>query len=167
MYVVGAAFAMTQAADPGGMCRHGRCILESDGTLDIKRSNDTSKDTTAGTAKSSPFMNMTQLETHQLVDAFSNSNAILQLKNLTNNSSSLSEHVPEPQLDSAGQIMLDPESSRLNCPCNCTYVSAACCLSKAVWEDRSLQVHMAAPSANLTVACDESTGTWLHNTTGL
>ena len=48
------------------------------------------------------------------------------------------------------------------CPCNCTYVSHACCLSPdgIVFEDRGQKVHTAIQPPNGTVCCDGATGNW-------
>ena len=57
----------------------------------------------------------------------------------------------------------------LYCPCNCTYTSAACCLSQTgiVWEDPSKQIVMAPMPNNATVCCDSNNGRWvLKSTTG-
>ena len=60
------------------------------------------------------------------------------------------------------------QSAPLNCPCNCTYVSAACCLSGSgiVYEDPSMQIHMDPLPANATVCCNERTGHWLWRSSG-
>ena len=155
IYVAGAAFAKSLARGRRGTCFNRRCLLESDGTLDITAPTTASGDGSAGSADFTPFANMTSLEIEELVDAFQNwtgstdlsDNFTSSLKGHTSlgsgnvsspivpNPSGPYEPVPVPQIDSAGQILPDPGSSKLNCPCNCTYVSAACCLSKTVWED--------------------------------
>ena len=54
----------------------------------------------------------------------------------------------------------------LYCPCNCTYVSAACCLSPIVYEDPSLQIPMDPLPANSSVCCDPNSGLFLPKPSG-
>ena len=56
----------------------------------------------------------------------------------------------------------DPLAPELTCPCNCTYVSHACCLSQTriVWEDPAEKVDTTVQAPNGTVCCDASTGDW-------
>ena len=61
---------------------------------------------------------------------------------------------------------LDQPAPILNCPCNCTYVSAACCLSRFVWEDPSMQIKMDPLPANSSVCCDSNTGRWEPKSSG-
>ena len=184
---------MAQAKGRGGICLKGRCLLESDGTLDITAPANTSDVDPAESAAFSPFKNMTESEIEDLVEEFQNSNdsssmSYASVSALGNNSVSLAngtsidlgdasapsnssdsspyDIVPVPELDSAGHILPDEGSSILNCPCNCTYVSAACCLSSIVWEDASQQIQMGPLPANATVRCDASTGGWVPNVSG-
>ena len=60
----------------------------------------------------------------------------------------------------------DQSSPILYCPCNCTYVSAACCLSHIVYEDPSMQILMDPPPANSSVCCDPNSGLWLPKPSG-
>lgn len=50
----------------------------------------------------------------------------------------------------------------LTCPCNCTYVSQACCLSRSgmVWEAPSLKIDTVVQAPNGSVCCDTMTGDW-------
>ena len=56
----------------------------------------------------------------------------------------------------------NPISSEFTCPCNCTYISRACCLSqtKIVWEDPSEKINTVLQAPNATVCCDATTGKW-------
>lgn len=51
------------------------------------------------------------------------------------------------------------------CPCNCTYVSPACCLSSRglVWEDPSEKLAMTVQAPNGSVCCDETSGLWRNS----
>lgn len=51
------------------------------------------------------------------------------------------------------------------CPCNCTYVSPACCLSGngIVWEDQSEKLPMTVQAPNGSTCCDETTGKWRNS----
>lgn len=53
------------------------------------------------------------------------------------------------------------------CPCNCTYVSPACCLlgSGLVWEDVAEKLPMTVQAPNGSVCCDETTGKWRNSST--
>ena len=48
------------------------------------------------------------------------------------------------------------------CPCNCTYVSHDCCLSrtKMVWAEQSKKLNITVQAPNSTVCCDSRTGQW-------
>ena len=52
--------------------------------------------------------------------------------------------------------------SALECPCNCTYVSPACCLSTdgVVFEDATEKSDVGVRAPNGTVCCDGMTGDW-------
>ena len=58
--------------------------------------------------------------------------------------------------------ILNPVAPQLTCPCNCTYVSHACCLtqSRIVWEDPAEKVNTSIQPPNGTVCCDTDTGRW-------
>lgn len=47
------------------------------------------------------------------------------------------------------------------CICNCTYVSAACCLSDTVHEEATKQLEMEPLPENSPVCCDPNTGFWM------
>lgn len=51
----------------------------------------------------------------------------------------------------------------LECPCNCTYVSPACCLSVngVVFEDASEKSEVGVRAPNASVCCDGVTGGWV------
>lgn len=186
--VAGAAIARTLTQSRGATCTTGRCLLESDGTLDIAAPSNTSAGGPADTADFNPFTNMTNLDMGGLVDAFENamtSNSSTASDNYTrrpggdmssdlgntstptgSKSSDLYEPSPVAQLDSAVYINPDPGSSLLNCPCNCTYVSAACCLSNTVWDDPSFRIQMAPLPANAVVTCDTNSGKWVPKLKG-
>ena len=54
----------------------------------------------------------------------------------------------------------------LVCPCNCTYVSKACCLSPAgkVYEDLAMRIDTVVQAPNGSVCCDHQTGNWTNAT---
>ena len=56
----------------------------------------------------------------------------------------------------------------LTCPCNCTYVSASCCLSDSgiVYESPSLQVHVAPIPDDDPICCDARSGMFLWRASG-
>lgn len=58
------------------------------------------------------------------------------------------------------------ELSGMTCPCNCTYVSEACCLSTTgvVFEDLSKKVNTTLQAPNNSVCCDHQTGQWANTT---
>lgn len=64
------------------------------------------------------------------------------------------------------EILAVPDRSypglALECPCNCTYVSPACCLSTdgVVFEDPSEKSPLGVQAPNRSVCCDEMTGGW-------
>ena len=53
----------------------------------------------------------------------------------------------------------------LSCPCNCTYVSKACCLSstKLIWEDAMEKIDTVVQAPNGRVCCDTNTGNWTRS----
>lgn len=55
-----------------------------------------------------------------------------------------------------------PSITDLACPCNCTYVSKACCLSLTgrVYEDPVLRTDTIVQAPNSSVCCDHQTGNW-------
>ena len=56
--------------------------------------------------------------------------------------------------------------SGMTCPCNCTYVSEACCLSTTgvVFEDVSKKINTTLQAPNGSVCCDHQTGKWANTT---
>ena len=56
----------------------------------------------------------------------------------------------------------------LTCPCNCTYVSAACCLSDSgiVYEPASMQIPIAPIPADEPICCDSRSGQYLWRSSG-
>lgn len=189
LHVPGAANARARARAHAGLCTSAsRCLLESDGTLDIVAAGNLSSNGQYDiTSFSSLPINETELGIEELATALENPTTLkpsLDISNASNpagnalyncsNSETSAigfsgcnasyDSAPTPQLDPASQIRPDPGSSFLNCPCNCTYVSSACCLSDLVWEDPSFQIVMASPPANATVSCDEGSGEWVSKT---
>ena len=142
MYVAAAAVSLVSAAvKPSGPC-HGRCLLEENGAIEIPAnlSNTT-------TSLDGPSANLTDpsqpISSSDVVPVDSGTPSD------SNNNSSAFGYSPSPIL---------------NCPCNCTYVSAACCLSRTVWEDASQQIQMDPLPANATISCDSGTGKWVNKT---
>ena len=176
-------------AHPGMCTTASRCLLESDGTLDIVAAGDSSSDDHyEATSFGSLTANETGLGIEELATALANSTAFepsvdaFNASNATDNArlgcstnddsaqtsvtcNSFNDSVPTPQLGPASQILPDPGASFLNCPCNCTYVSSACCLSDQVWEDPIFRFVMASPPTNATVSCDQGSGDWISKTT--
>ena len=138
MYVAGAAVAFVSAAvKPTGPC-HGRCLLQEDGKLELPAPANASN-TNAPVPASSPIMS-------DATDALQ----------FGTQPTTLPSGFPTPNI-----TFPDTASPILNCPCNCTYVSAACCLSRIVWEAPSLQIHMAPLPANASECCDATSGKWM------
>lgn len=52
----------------------------------------------------------------------------------------------------------------MTCPCNCTYVSEACCLSTTgiVFEDPIKKINTTLQAPNSSVCCDHQTGQWAN-----
>ena len=174
--------AMVQTKGRGGVCSHGRCLLESDGTLDIAAAGNSTQPDLISSSDFNPFANMSNLEYDALANALNGMNnpylpfnystpaindssagstSILPLNSNPTPSATSYGATAFPSLDSQGPILPDPNSTILNCPCNCTYVSPSCCLTKDVWDDPMGQVQMAPLPANATVFCDETTGAWV------
>ena len=57
------------------------------------------------------------------------------------------------------------ELMELKCPCNCTYTSAACCLSSTgmVYESPDLKVNTTIQAPNNHTCCDWATGGWKNS----
>ena len=162
-----------QTKGRGGVCSHGRCLLESDGTLDIAAAGNSTQRDPISYSDFNPFSNMSTPEYAALVNALNGMNnpnspfnyltsAIHSSSDGSTSTLPLASDPPAfPSLDSQSPILPDPNSTILNCPCNCTYVSPSCCLTKDVWDDPMGQVQMAPLPANATVFCDETTGAWV------
>lgn len=64
-----------------------------------------------------------------------------------------------------GNKLANTIEASLSCPCNCTYVSHACCLSGdgIVAEDASQEMATTQLPPNGTVCCDSTTGDWTES----
>ena len=153
MYVAGSAIALASAAiKPNRPCR-GRCLLEEDGNIEIDGSDPNSNRTNPIDI---PLANLTAY-----LDVVNSSDLTLGGQRSTlNNSTRLTPGPPKglPAPQSPTQT-----SPILTCPCNCTYVSAACCISRTVWEDPSMQIKMQPLPANASASCDAASGLWVRN----
>ena len=157
MHVAGAAIALSSTLmKPRGLCR-GRCALEDDGTLLFAAVADTASNTTNPTTTPIPATGPS-IPTQGM--QFNNS-----AQPLINNSIAGQFNISSNN-NNDNTFFSPPAASEIICPCNCTYVSAACCLSKLVWEDPSLQVHVNPPPANANLACDEASGRWVAGSRG-
>ena len=159
MYVPGAAVAIAaMAVMPGNLCR-GRCLLQNDGTLDIEAPS-----TGFGNATSHKisFVNSSQgPPAHELIPEMLNTTGLhpshLDLAIDTSKPpANMSSALPALNASLAGST-----SAPLVCGCNCTYVSAGCCLSKTIWESHSQQIQMQPLPANASVYCDTRSGGWV------
>ena len=185
-YVAGAAVAMVAVAmKPASVCR-GRCLLDEDGTIEIPASANVLN----MTALFDPsLMNVTEPDSRKLTDPSLEGLTDPASTNLTdalnaplpdnppdvvsvqaplatgtaslplNNSLILPSKISTPNI-----TFQDLSSPKLNCPCNCTYVSTACCLSRIVWEDASQQIPMDPLPTNATMSCDFNSGKWVPKT---
>ena len=151
MHVAGTAIALAAAAlRPSKVCR-GRCLLEEDGTVEIDQ---TANLTNSTTSIDIPVANLTQIFNATGPSSSAISNNTLPLDS---DDSHRFENLPDSPLPSSSL----QTSPILICPCNCTYVSASCCLSPIVWEDPSEQIQMKPPPANASVECDIGSGKWV------
>lgn len=146
------AAALTKVTEKSAACSTGRCLLDADGTLFIPKA---ASDVTWDRGKSA-----TQGRNQ------SNSNS---------NSNSTLSQPPQTRFNSLGH---DPNATTteknstyghypaysLFCPCNCTYVSMACCGSQHVIEDSQFRINMTLPPENSTMTCDTSGGGWTSTT---
>ena len=73
--------------------------------------------------------------------------------------------IPAPAAPDSAAPTPELATPELSCPCNCTYVAKACCLSatKIVWEDASQKVETVVQAPNGTVCCDTATGNWTRS----
>lgn len=181
-YVGAATLAMIEAKGRRGTCLHGRCLLETDGTVDvaaegnlISASPQNASNFTTSVGIDVPELNdlinaygaASDASSSSLENVFTTTTPGVSATPLTNRPPTLSSPTntlpfpPIPSLNSTSPILPDPGSSLLNCPCNCTYVSPSCCLTRDVWDDPMGQIQMAPLSANASVVCDSGTGRWV------
>ena len=149
-YVSGAAMALAGAAiKPSKACR-GRCLSGGEGTGEVvSRVNESN----ATPSVNKPVTNMTGL-----LPLINSSDATLaDNTHLSSGNRPLPSRLPPGFRLPNSTLQVPPI---LNCPCNCTYVSAACCFSRTVWEDPSKQIQMDPPPANASVCCDVGSGKW-------
>lgn len=118
-HVPGIAAVAAAAVQLSNDCR-GRCLLNSNGTLEVAATPDNATFT-------STTVNMT------VVDSTT--------------------------FDST---TFNPSTTDLSCPCNCTYVSKACCLSPTglVYEDPVMRTDTVVQAPDSSVCCDHQTGNW-------
>ena len=155
MYVAGTAIALAAAAiHPSKVCR-GRCLLEEDGTVEIDQPDNQTNTTSSVDI---PLTNLTKFS----ISGSSLSSAENTFPSSLNRSDTNSSGNPP---DFTLHTTSSQNSPTLICPCNCTYVSASCCLSRIVWEEPPKQVQMQPPPANATVVCDTGSGQWVPKPT--
>ena len=165
MYIAGAALAHMQAAtiEPYTHCR-GRCLSEDSGT---SNSTGAANITNHGILKyNTSFTNRTILSSNNFSSPpipYSYHSEALPLTNNSVYSYKAPTHLRATLTGSSNNT--DPQpippATSLTCPCNCTYVSASCCLSPYVWEDTSKRLQMAPLPANGTVCCNGTSGEWV------
>lgn len=179
MHVAGALRSITVASRARGSPCRGRCLLEADGSLEIDASLLGSMSDSNGTFVGAPPSSPTAPVPGQQPSnsrplgssvAFANNHSRasdLPSRLLRNQSSSSNTTFPlSSPIFPQNATFDDQPAPILYCPCNCTYVSAACCLSSIVWEDASKQIPMKPPANNATVCCDAGTGKWMSKATG-
>lgn len=122
-YMPGLAAAAITYVKLGSACR-GRCLLTTNGTLEIAATLD-------NTTFTSAHFNTTAMDP------------------------------ATPSSESLTPTLLD-----YTCPCNCTYVSKACCLSPTglVYEDPVMRIDADVQAPNGSVCCDRQTGNWTRAT---
>ena len=170
--------ALLAAAKKPGFCR-GRCLLEADGTLEIDASLlDTGTDNASFTAPLPTNLADQIFETMSPTPISAGNSLQASITQalpsdiataLIFNQSFPSDDFSLPPATPTGNISFRQQPAPvLYCPCNCTYISAACCLSQTriVWEDLSEQVKMRPPPNNVTVCCDANNGKWMSTSTG-
>lgn len=156
MYVAGAATAILAARrKPGGPCR-GRCLLEQDGTLEVNfpAYKNESRTSWVGshTMSRGPTLGVISSNSTPLPSTVSSINLSTSPSNFPYHP--LSKHSTPHAKFHVHQAAI------VFCPCNCTYVSAACCLSRMVWEDPTQQVQMLPHADEASLCCDLSSGKW-------
>jgi hypothetical protein len=97
-----------------------------------------------------------------LITANNSGSAGVDLDGLSSNQS----HSGPSEESATGHVILSGTNASgstavMHCPCNCTYVSTACCLSRVVHEDTSMRIHMNPLPVNSSVCCDPNSGRWL------
>ena len=157
MYVAGTAIALATAAiKPNSPCR-GRCLLEEDGMVEIE-----------APANQSNKTNPIQVPIANLTDFFNATNSTTSASSSEPSISSGKNSLPPGLLPGLPPLESPLQASPiLTCPCNCTYVSAACCLSRTVWEERSNQIQMQPLLANASVRCNTGSGKWVQHSANL
>ena len=155
-YVAGTAVALASAAiRPNKPCR-GRCLLEQNGTIE---ESSTATDSKLPASHDPPPADSTGLP--QLNNSETIANTTLEDKSTPSSSTgALPFRIPSGFPSPLSSEPTHQTSPDLNCPCNCTYVSAACCLSQIVWEDPANQIQIEPPPANASVYCDTGSGRW-------
>lgn len=170
MFVAGASMAL-MAATKSSICR-GRCLLEADGTIDLNTSliDTNSEDATFTMPLPANVANQI-FET--LAPTVVPSNTTFQPTSTQAIPLAIATRLGFDQ-SFASDSYADNHSMAvraaplLSCPCNCTYISAACCLSQTrlVWEDPSEQIQLDPPPSNATVCCNRNTGKWVPKSAG-
>ena len=167
MYVAGAALAHVQAKaiKPYPRCR-GRCLSQDNDMINGTELANITDIATSGSNVSLanvtsllPYHSPLRVPSSTRSGAYSHVNDSISL--VFDNAST---SVPPISSGSSAVPKDRPPVTDLTCPCNCTYVSAACCLSRIVWEDPQQQIKMDPLPANATVCCQASSGKWLPKT---
>ena len=170
MFVAGASMAL-MAATQSNICR-GRCLLEADGTIGL---NTSLIDTNAEDATFTMPLpaNVADQIFETLAPTIVSSNATFQPTSTQAIPLAIATRLGFDQSFASdsyadNRSMAVEAASLLHCPCNCTYISAACCLSQTrlVWEDPSEQIQLGPPPRNATVCCNHNTGKWVPNSAG-
>lgn len=80
--------------------------------------------------------------------------------NITTSNTTLELAAPSFLVGNESAPVLIPKE--MVCPCNCTYISHACCLSRTntVWTDMSQRVNVSVQAPNGTAYCNTTTGLW-------
>ena len=177
IFVAGASMALSAASTRSSRCR-GRCLLEADGTMEIDASlKDAATDnrtfTTPLPANLAAQIFETLLPTPGLIDTPLQATITQTLPAEIATALSLSQSLspnrlgPTPTPEEGNLLVTEEPAPLLYCPCNCTYVSAACCLSQTrlVWEEPSEQLQTRPLPNNATVCCDLNSGKWVSKST--
>lgn len=93
-----------------------------------------------------------------------NANGTLEIAATSDNATFTSATVNTTIVDSTSfnSTTFGPSITDLTCPCNCTYVSKACCLSLTglVYEDPIMRIDTIVQASNGSVCCHHQTGNW-------